>query len=143
MPPKFRRNEFSDDIGAADDDERSELLKGQSDDDDDDFFLSGPPKTRGVRTDGKITETQSQIRQVQGIMKENIVKIMERGDKLEDLEDRSYTLTTSADQFSSSAKRLRRTMWWNDTKMKLILALVIFVILLLIFIPVIVRQVQK
>jgi len=120
------------------DDERTELLKGQSDDED--FFLSGPPKTRGLKIDGKILETRAQIKEVEGAMKQNIVKILERGDKLDDLEDRSYTLTTSANQFSSSSKKLRRAMWWKDTKMKIVLALVIFIILLLIFIPIIVKQ---
>ncbi|XP_013793616.1 vesicle-associated membrane protein 4-like isoform X1 [Limulus polyphemus] len=142
MPPKFKRNLSQEDLMSAPNVEKERLLNPDDENEDDDFFLRGPTsKSRKLLTeDSKVRQVQFQVDEVTGIMKENIGKIMERGDRLEELEDKSEMLSTHADQFTSSAKKMRNRMWWRNIKMKILLAVVIIVILLIIFVPIIVKN---
>lgn len=141
MPPKFKRNLSHEDLEKAQDIEKAELLAGGSDDDED-FFLKGPsPQIRSVTfQDDKLQEVQGQVGEVAEVMRENISRVLERGDKLTDLQDKSDNLNTNAEYFRLTSRRLQRNMWWREMKMRLILAVVIIVILLLIFVPIIIQQ---
>ncbi|KAK6308929.1 hypothetical protein J4Q44_G00203920 [Coregonus suidteri] len=85
------------------------------------------------------TRVQSQVDEVIDVMQENISKVIDRGERLEDLQDKSESLSDNASAFSSRAKQLHLRMWWRDMKMKAIIALVVVVLLLIIIIPVILR----
>jgi len=76
-------------------------------------------------------QLQGQVDQVKGVMKNNIDKIIERGDRLDDLADRTDQLENSAIQFNVKATRIKRKMWWKNTKMMLILAAVVITIILI------------
>merc|ERR1712126_65907 len=67
----------------------------------------------------KIQEARKQVDDVVGIMRENVEKVMERDQKLSDLDDRSTQLADSGLQFSRSAKKVRRKYWWENLKIKL------------------------
>lgn len=139
MPPKFRRYLSEEDVSEAAEPEKEKLL---NDDEDEDFFLKGPSasgKTLSAQ-DKKMRRVQFQVDEVSNIMKGNIEKIMERGDRLEDLEDKSDALATNADQFRSTSKKMQSRMWWRNMRMKVVLVLVILAILLIIFVPIIVRN---
>ncbi|XP_064458199.1 vesicle-associated membrane protein 4-like [Ornithodoros turicata] len=139
MPPKFRRYLSEEDVSESHDAEREKLL---GEEDDDDFFLKGPSasnKTLNVQ-DKKLRRVQFQVDEVSDIMKGNIEKIMERGERLEDLGDKSDALATHADQFRSTAKKMQSRMWWRNMKVKIILAVIILVVMLIIFVPIIVRN---
>lgn len=56
-------------------------------------------------------------------------KILERGEKIELLVDKSSMLTQSAQKFEHSGRKLRRTMWLRNLKMKLLIAFIVLVIL--------------
>lgn len=139
MPPKFRRYLSDEDITEAADPEKEKLLQ---DDEDEDFFLKGPTSSGKTLTiqDKKLRRVQFQVDEVSNIMKDNIEKIMERGERLEDLEEKSDSLATNADQFWSTAKKMQSRMWWRNMRVKVLLVLVILAILLIIFVPIIVRN---
>lgn len=104
MPPKFRRYLSEEDVSEAHDTEKEKLL---GEEEDDDFFLKGPSastKTLSIQ-DKKLRRVQFQVDEVSNIMKGNIEKILERGERLEDLGDKSDALATHADQFRSTAKK--------------------------------------
>uniref|UniRef100_A0A8B9V1G2 Vesicle associated membrane protein 4 n=1 Tax=Anas zonorhyncha TaxID=75864 RepID=A0A8B9V1G2_9AVES len=75
---------------------------------------------------------QNQVDEVIDVMQENITKVIERGERLDDLQDKSESLSDNATAFSNRAKQLRRQMWWRGCKMKAIIALVVVVLLLVI-----------
>uniref|UniRef100_A0A8C5BMD7 Vesicle-associated membrane protein 4 n=1 Tax=Gadus morhua TaxID=8049 RepID=A0A8C5BMD7_GADMO len=83
---------------------------------------------------------QSQVDEVIDVMQENISKVIERGERLEDLQDKSESLSDNASAFSSRAKQLHRRMWWRDMKMKIIISLVVFAVLLIIIGEYLVKQ---
>ncbi|RVE73936.1 hypothetical protein OJAV_G00036220 [Oryzias javanicus] len=139
MPPKFKRHLNDDEVTGSVRSERRNLLEEDSDDEDD-FFLRGPSGPRfGVHSNNKIKHVQLQVDEVIGVMQENISKVIERGERLDDLQDKSESLSDNASAFSSRAKQLHRRMWWRDMKMKIIIALVVIALLLIIIIPVILR----
>ncbi|XP_059710670.1 vesicle-associated membrane protein 4 isoform X2 [Haemorhous mexicanus] len=129
MPPKFKRH--------LNDDERN-LLEEDSDEEED-FFLRGPSGTRFGSRNDKIRHVQNQVDEVIDVMQENITKVIERGERLDDLQDKSDSLSDNAAAFSKRAKHLRRQMWWRDCKMKAIIALVVVILLLVIIVPIVLK----
>ncbi|VDI46358.1 vesicle-associated membrane protein 4-like [Mytilus galloprovincialis] len=142
MPPKFVRQHDNMDSNRARSAETRALLDGNSDEED--FFLKGPNvKPGNIRSDPKINRLQGQVNEVIDVMQNNVAKIVDRGDKLEDLQDKSENLSDHADMFRSRAKGLHRQMWWKNCKMKIIIAVVILILLAVIIIPIIVKSSQN
>ncbi|KAI8909995.1 synaptobrevin [Powellomyces hirtus] len=65
-------------------------------------------------------------------MQDNINKVMQRGEHLDTLQNKTDDLQNSSLQFKRGANRVRKQMWWKDMKMKLILGAVIAAILIII-----------
>lgn len=138
MPPKFTRIPGFSERSSSGDIERRGLLDGNSDDED--FFLRGPNvETSNLRSDPKISHLRGQVDEVMGIMKNNVNRVAERGDHLEDLQDKSDMLADNADMFRVRSKTLHRNMWWQHCRMRLLIAFVVIVLLLIIIIPIIVH----
>lgn len=133
MPPKFRR-EGSSSRGP----EREALLDGLSDDDD--FFLRGPSTPSFKSGDNtKIHTVRSQVDEVVDIMQTNVGKVLERGERLEDLQYKSDSLSSNAQTFRVKAQGLRRQMWWKECRMRILLAVIVTIILIIIFVPIIIH----
>ena len=79
----------------------------------------------------KVAAVQKQVDEVKNVMIENIEKVLDRGEKIELLVDKTQSLRNSADTFHRQGKQLRRQMWMNNLKMKL---LVLFVVAFLGFV---------
>ncbi|XP_074178466.1 vesicle-associated membrane protein 4 isoform X2 [Rhinolophus sinicus] len=121
MPPKFKRHLNDDDVTGSVKSERRNLLEDDSDEEED-FFL-----------------VQNQVDEVIDVMQENITKVIERGERLDELQDKSESLSDNATAFSNRSKQLRRQMWWRGCKIKAIMALVAAVLLLVIIILIAVK----
>lgn len=134
MPPKFRREP----AGASQQYEQQSLLE---DDDEDDFLLRGP--TRPSVGNANIHRLQNQVDEVVDIMQSNISQVMERGDRLEDLNDKSENLSSSADVFRMKARSLQRRMWWKECRMRILLAVIVIVILTIIIVPIIIQKTKE
>lgn len=141
MPPKFARIPDHGDRNGARDIERQALLDADSEEDD--FFLNGPRVSTKRLADPKIGRLQNQVNEVVDVMRTNVDRVIERGDRLEDLQDKSDHLATNSDMFRNRAKALHKNMWMQNCKMRLIMAFVIILILSIIIIPIIVSQVNK
>lgn len=90
-----------------------------------------------------IAKVKSEIKGVMGIMQDNISKVLDRGSKLEDLQDKSEELEMSASHFRSGSRRLQRKMWWQNFRLKLIFAFIVIVILIIIIVPIVVKSKKK
>jgi len=80
--------------------------------------------TREQRPQSRLDQTQIQVQEVVTIMKSNVDKVMERDTRLHDLESRADTLSNSAHMFERRSAQVRKKMWWNNMKWKIILGLV-------------------
>ncbi|KAI8364257.1 synaptobrevin-domain-containing protein [Blakeslea trispora] len=77
----------------------------------------------------KTARVQQQVDEVVGIMQENIDKVMQRGERLDDLRGKTEDLQATAGHFRRGANQVRKRMWWKDLKWKIIIAVTILVIL--------------
>ncbi|XP_065189713.1 vesicle-associated membrane protein 2-like [Sycon ciliatum] len=77
----------------------------------------------------RIEQTQNQVNEVLGIMKNNVDKVLERDAKLGDLEDRAEHLTAGANQFERSAGMIKKKMWWKNVKMMIAVGVVVSIII--------------
>ena len=78
-----------------------------------------------------ISRVRNQLEEVKGVMVQNIEKVLERGEKIELLVDKTDKLNNAAFKFEKQSKRLKNAMWWRNFKMKLMIA---FVVLLALYI---------
>lgn len=51
-------------------------------------------------------------------MRVNVDKVLERDQKLSELDDRADALQAGASQFESSAAKLKRKYWWKNCKVR-------------------------
>ncbi|XP_022244565.1 vesicle-associated membrane protein 3-like isoform X4 [Limulus polyphemus] len=65
----------------------------------------------------RVQQTQAQVDEVVGIMRVNIDKVLERDQKLSELDDRADALQQGASQFEQQAGKLKRKFWWKNCKM--------------------------
>lgn len=88
----------------------------------------------GQSTRDKITATRAEVEAVTNVMKENVNKVIDRGDNLGDISQRAQDLEHGATEFTSRANQLKRKYWWQNMKMNLIIGLIVLVVLIIIII---------
>ncbi|CAL9738004.1 synaptobrevin homolog 2 [Monosporozyma servazzii] len=87
----------------------------------------------------KTAQLQAEIDDTVGIMRDNINKVAERGERLTSIEDKADNLAVSAQGFKRGANRVRKQMWWKDLKMRMCLVLVIIILLVVIIVPIVIH----
>lgn len=80
----------------------------------------------------KFDQVQGQVNEVKIILKDNINKVLERGDRLDDLIGKTDDLQATADSFQRTSTRVARKYWWKNIKMMIIIAIIVVIILILI-----------
>ena len=78
----------------------------------------------------KVSAVQQQVSQVKEIMMDNIEKVLDRGEKIELLVDKSDALRFEAANFHKTGRALRRNLWCQNMKIKVACGLIIFALLL-------------
>ncbi|PRQ35866.1 putative Longin-like domain-containing protein [Rosa chinensis] len=68
-----------------------------------------------------------------GVMMENIEKVLDRGEKIELLVDKTDNLRSQAQDFKQQGTKMRRKMWFQNMKMKLIVVGIVVALGLVIF----------
>lgn len=81
----------------------------------------------------KISKVKNQVEEVKVTMLNNIDQLIERGEKIDDLCEKTELMKESAENFRGSATTLRRKMLWKKILMTVG---IVFVVLFLIFIVV-------
>lgn len=85
--------------------------------------------TAGGQNDA-ITNAKREIDDVRGIMTQNIEGLLERGERLDLLVDKTDRLGGSAREFRVRTRDLKRRMWWKNVKLMGLLAVVVVLIIL-------------
>ncbi|SPN98483.1 related to vesicle-associated membrane protein 722 [Cephalotrichum gorgonifer] len=83
--------------------------------------------TAGGQNDA-ITTAKREIDDVRGIMTRNIEGLLERGERLDLLVDKTDRLGGSAREFRVRSRDLKRRMWWKNVKLMGLLAVVVVLI---------------
>ncbi|XP_073118254.1 vesicle-associated membrane protein 727 [Elaeis guineensis] len=141
------KDDFMQRYGSSIDDEGSHPL---ADDEDDDLFEDrfgiaynldrefGPRLKEHMQycinhpeEMGKLSKLKAQITEVKGIMMDNIEKVLDRGEKIELLVDKTESLQFQADSFQRQGRQLRRKMWLQNLQFKLIIAAALIAVILI------------
>lgn len=70
-----------------------------------------------------------QVDEVKDIMTQNIEKVLDRGEKIEILVDKTEELTHTAESFQKSSTQLKRSLWWKDKKWTIVIVLVVLLVI--------------
>ncbi|XP_022306575.1 vesicle-associated membrane protein 8-like [Crassostrea virginica] len=80
----------------------------------------------------RLSELDGEVSEVTSLLKDNVDKVLTRGDKLDDIQQKAEDLESSSIQFSRKSRDLRRKMCCSNIRMTLILILVVTVIIVVI-----------
>ncbi|XP_058833147.1 neuronal synaptobrevin-like isoform X2 [Topomyia yanbarensis] len=94
-----------------------------------DGVVGGPRTPQQVAAQKRLQQTQAQVDEVVDIMKTNVEKVLERDQKLSELDDRADALQQGASQFEQQAGKLKRKFWLQNLKMMIIMGVIGLVIL--------------
>ncbi|KAI3657854.1 hypothetical protein MP638_003172 [Amoeboaphelidium occidentale] len=78
-----------------------------------------------------LCQLNSEIDQVKDVMVQNIEKVLERGERIEILVDKTDSLNQAAFQFKKRSTALKRRMWWKNAKLLAIMIIVSIIVLYL------------
>ncbi|KAK4725902.1 hypothetical protein R3W88_030819 [Solanum pinnatisectum] len=84
----------------------------------------------------KLSKVKAQVSEVKGVMMENIEKVLDRGEKIELLVDKTDNLRSQAQDFRQQGTKIRRKMWYENMKIKLVVFAIILVLILIIILSV-------
>ncbi|KAM0556848.1 hypothetical protein ACHAPJ_005520 [Fusarium lateritium] len=90
---------------------------------------------QGAGGNARTQALQAQIDDTVGVMRDNINKVSQRGERLDALQDKTDNLAVSAQGFRRGANRVRKQMWWKDMKMRMCLIVGIIILLVIIIVP--------
>ncbi|CAG9112767.1 unnamed protein product [Plutella xylostella] len=99
---------------------------------DGDMPVGGPKTPQQIAAQRRLQQTQAQVDEVVDIMKTNVEKVLERDQKLSELDDRADALQQGASQFEQQAGKLKSKFWLQNLKMMIIAAVIGIIILALI-----------
>jgi vesicle-associated membrane protein 7 len=90
----------------------------------------------GQKSDDTIGNAKREIDDVRGIMTRNIEGLLERGERIDLLVDKTDRLGGSAREFRVRSRGLKRKMWWKNVKLMGLLGVVLVLIILAIVLAV-------
>ncbi|KAK7793884.1 hypothetical protein R5R35_003568 [Gryllus longicercus] len=94
--------------------------------------VGGPRTPQQIAAQKRLQQTQAQVDEVVDIMKTNVEKVLERDQKLSELDDRADALQQGASQFEQQAGKLKRKFWLQNLKMMIIMGVIGLVVLAII-----------
>ncbi|XP_014222119.1 synaptobrevin homolog 1-like isoform X2 [Trichogramma pretiosum] len=139
MATRSGRNLSNGDLQGAADAEKEMLLNNDSEPEEDTLFDRPTSADGQLHIDGKISSVRIQIKEVTDVMRDNVQRVMERGDRLEDLQLASDRLTSAGDEFREAAKRAQRRAWMQHMRTRIIIAIITITAILCIIVPIIIK----
>lgn len=83
------------------------------------------------RTPELLQQTQKQADEIVEIMHDNVKKVMDRQEKLEDLNAAAEALERQAADFQTTTVAVKRKHWWAHMKTKIIIGIIVAIILII------------
>ena len=84
----------------------------------------------------RTTEVRQKVEQVQGIMQENVKRMLDNQTNVESLEEKTDGMSKQANQFLKQSVDLRRQMQLRNLKLKIILGIIVTAILVYIIVAI-------
>lgn len=77
----------------------------------------------------KTAQVDQQVQEVTAVMQDNVRSVQERGENLENLEEKTARLQESSSQFNKNATTVKKNLKWKQMRRAIIIAVVVIVIL--------------
>ncbi|KAL8162885.1 hypothetical protein V2J09_014374 [Rumex salicifolius] len=84
----------------------------------------------------KLAKVKAQVSEVKGVMMENIEKVLDRGEKIELLVDKTDNLRSQAQDFRKQGTKIKRKMWIENMKIKLVVFGIIGCLILIVILSI-------
>ncbi|CAA6654265.1 unnamed protein product [Spirodela intermedia] len=84
----------------------------------------------------KLLKVKAQVSEVKSIMLENVEKAVDRGQKIGDLAEKATDLRCQAQDFKKKGGQVRRKMWLQTMKVKLVVLVVLLLLVLIVWVTV-------
>lgn len=84
----------------------------------------------------KVARLGEQVKEVKSVMLNNIDSVMSRGIRLETLTDKTDELRNDAEHFRVTGNRIKRKMWYDNLKAKMLVIALLVVLALVIWVSV-------
>ncbi|KAK9136920.1 hypothetical protein Sjap_007514 [Stephania japonica] len=84
----------------------------------------------------KLIKVKAQVSEVKSIMLENIDKTIDRGESLNVLADKTEDLRSQAQEFRKQGTKVRRKMWLQNMKIKLVVLGILLLLVLIIWVSI-------
>lgn len=91
-----------------------------------------PDQQQALPGGAKIQELQKDVNQLTSVMQSNINKVMERGDRMDTLNERSDLLSSRANEFRINSRNIRRKFWWQNLRFQILIGAVLLAIVIII-----------
>jgi hypothetical protein len=82
--------------------------------------------------DNKLNDNKQKVDEVIVIMKDNVDKILQRDEKLSDIEYKTEELQDRASRFKKVSTKLKHKMWCKNIKFMVLLLIILLVFILII-----------
>jgi len=80
----------------------------------------------------KIKRITADLEEVKGVMRDNLDKMVKRGEQLEALDQATLTLESDASAFKTKAVQVRKTVWWRRIRLWIIVGIVLVVVIFIV-----------
>ena len=80
-------------------------------------------------TETKIPVLEREVSEVKKVLKETIDNMIERGEKLSELHERTDTLAERSREFKKNTEKVKRKTYCENQKLRIIIGVIVFVIL--------------
>ncbi|XP_041957007.1 vesicle-associated membrane protein 8 [Alosa sapidissima] len=80
----------------------------------------------------KVTNLKNQVDGVKQIMTHNVDRILARGERLDELMDKSEGLEAGAQNFKQTSQKVARSYWWKNVKIVVVIIVIVLIIVLII-----------
>ncbi|XP_044054044.1 vesicle-associated membrane protein 8 [Siniperca chuatsi] len=90
------------------------------------------PERAEPQPQDKVQVLKEQVDGVKNIMTQNVDRILARGERLDDLMDKSEGLQAGAQHFKQTSQKVARSYWWKNVKLIVVIVVVVLIIVLII-----------
>ncbi|XP_054630336.1 vesicle-associated membrane protein 8 [Dunckerocampus dactyliophorus] len=80
----------------------------------------------------KMDAIKGEVDAVKSIMTDNVDRILARGERLDDLVDKSAGLQAGAQHFKQTSHKVARSYWWKNVKLVVVIVVIVLIIVLII-----------
>ncbi|KAL3842063.1 hypothetical protein ACJMK2_020128 [Sinanodonta woodiana] len=85
-----------------------------------------------LQSSDRLARLNNDVSEVTSLLRDNVEKIVERGEKISNLHDRSEDLASNSQRFTYSAREVRKNMCYRNYRLTAIIVIVVLVVIAII-----------